>query len=144
MTDYFKTIRAYLRGKWGRKRVGLNRAPGTTLIEGGKISAASITCNGLLGKDDLERLRTLFKGPVAGPEFTPAIDRRFATKAVLPGTIYVGGIVLSDWTSPAQALHDEIARLRRNKKKHSHLQKQLDDLLNGGAQISDQQTENTK
>lgn len=44
----------------------------------------------------------------------------------------------------ADGIRHEISRLRRNKKKHSHLQKKLDDLLSGGAQISDQQTETTK
>lgn len=36
-------------------------------------------------------------------------------------------------------LHAEIARLRRNKKKHSHLQKELDALIDKGA---DTQTNN--
>lgn len=81
MTDYFKTIRAYLRGKWGRKSIDFS---------------------------------------------------------------------VNEWDAyftRERAIHSlmlEIDRLRRNKKKHSHLQKQLDDLLNGGAQISDQKTETTK
>lgn len=88
MTDYFKTIRAYLRGKWG-----LRGAPSIYVDR-----------------------------PWSPPEFPKDIDDAYAL----------------------MRLSEEIARLRRNKKKHSHLQKQLDDLLNGGAQISDQQTETTK
>lgn len=43
----------------------------------------------------------------------------------------------------ADGIRHEITRLRRNRKKHSHLQKQLDDLIAGGADNASQ-TENTK
>lgn len=80
MTDYFKTIRAYLRGKWGNR--------------------------GVANVMDVERYFS---------------------------TLHASAILLA-----------QIETTKRTKKKHSHLQKQLDDLLNGGAQISDQQTENAK
>lgn len=79
MTDFFKTVRAYLRGKWEKRQA----------------------------------------------EFYRHVPRN---------------LTVIDTTK----LRTEIARLRRNKKKHSHLQKQLDDLLNGGAQTNDQQMETTK
>ena len=85
MTDYFKTIRAYLRGKWGMRNT----------------------------------VHVLYREPRPFPQDIADVWR-------------------------ASDLRTEIARLKRAKKKHSHLQKQLDDLLNGGAQISDQQTETTK
>lgn len=98
MTDYFKTIRAYLRYKWGRRSVPDPRwnisAP---YMSGEKIAA---------------HFDSIGRSEYIGRELT--------------------------------RLHGEIRIARRNKKKHSHLQKQLDDLLNGGAQISDQQTETTK
>lgn len=98
MTDYFKTIRAYMRGKWGLRSVPDPRwnisAP---YMSGEKIAAHFDS----MGRSE-----------------------------------YVGRELMR--------LYGEIRIARRNKKKHSHLQKQLDDLLNGGADISDQQTETTQ
>lgn len=96
-----------------------------------------------------------------GPKYTPATDtsvygylsdeqaaeafqrwetKRLATKAILPGRIHLGGSsALVDWRTREQILRAEIARLRRNKKKYSHLQKELDALINSGA---DTQTNN--
>ena len=111
MTDYFKTIRAYLRGKWGRKRV-VPAAPDPDFVVD-KISRDLI------------------------------IDGAITAKRLnLTGLYFESGKFLV--RDGVINLTNEIARLRRNKKKHSHLQKHLDDLLNGGAQISDQQTETTK
>ena len=73
-----------------------------------------------------------------GPKYTPAID--YQTKTILPGRIYLGGSsALIDWRSREQILRTEIARLKRNKKKHSHLQKELDALIDSCA---DTQTNN--
>lgn len=107
MTDYFKTIRAYLRGKWGRK----------SRVADGRVNVLSEPGFGLILDAD---------GHISG----------FRS--------FISGAPIMPWYEAHHRLATEIARLRRNKKKHSHLQKQLDDLLNGGAQISDQQTENTK
>lgn len=52
---------------------------------------------------------------------------------------------LAEWSAQIEterrisSLSTEIARLKRNKKKHSHLQKELDALIDGGA---DTQTNN--
>lgn len=97
MTDYFKTIRAYLRGKWGRKS---------------RAKESRVIVDAWLGCENP------FQAVKLG--WNTARDIEIHT------------------------LKNRIQSLRRNKKKHSHLQKQLDDLLNGGAQINDQQTENTQ
>lgn len=97
MTDYFKTVRAYLRGKWGRKRKATE----------GLMNAVSLA------------------GSV-----NPIQAARLGWIAALDIDIHT--------------LRCRIESLRRAKKKHSHLQKQLDDLMNGRANITDQQTENTK
>ena len=102
MTDYFKTIRAYLRGKWG-----LRSAPDTFRRHHIPSNVEIVGCGAV--------------------QFNDELYGRFDLRA-----------------AESRVLIREITRLRRNKKKHSHLQKQLDDLLNGGAQISDQQTETTK
>lgn len=102
MTDFFKTVRAYLRGKWGRRG-----AAGT--LRGYHVpSNVEITGCGVV-------------------QFNDELYGRFDLCA-----------------AEARILTREIARLRRAKKKHSHLQKQLDDLLNGRANITDQQMETTK
>jgi hypothetical protein len=79
MTDIFKTIRAYLRGKWGNR--------------------------GVANVMDVERF--------------------FAYKLLRENHARI----VDEGRSGAGYLRTEIARLRRNKKKHSHLQKQLDDLI---------------
>ena len=83
--------------------------------------------------------------------------KRLATKAILPSRIHLGGpfraetwadadydrSVRNGFLSPEHEreynLRAEIARLRCNKKKHSHLQKELDALIDSGA---DTQTNN--
>ena len=101
MTDFFKTVRAYLRGKWWRKGVSEPRV----------YTDEEVAFWTWTNADYDRSVRNGFLSPEHERDYN---------------------------------IRTEIARLRRNKKKHSHLQKQLDDLLNGGAQISDQQTETTK
>lgn len=89
MTDYFKTIRAYLRGKWGRRSVpGPRWTVSAPYMSGEKIAAHF---------DSMGR------------------------------TEYVGRELMR--------LHGEILIARRKKKKHSHLQKQLDDLIARGVTV---------
>ena len=85
MTEYFKTIRAYLRGKWGLRNT----------------------------------VHVLYREPRPFPQE-----------------------IADAWR--ASDLRDQIARLRRNKKKHSHLQKQLDDLMCDNVAADFYKTENKK
>ena len=102
MTDYFKTVRAYLRGRWGLRSVA------------GTLRGHHIPSNvEIVGYGDVQ--------------FNDELYGRFDLRA-----------------AEARIITREIARLRRNKKKHSHLQKQLDDLINPTAHINDQPMENTK
>lgn len=113
MTDYFKTIRAYLRGKWGRK----SRAKSVTVnVVHEPQFGLTIDANGYIS--GLRSYSDEFSTP------------RWETLSLT----YAG----------VNKLREQIARLKRAKKKHSHLQKKLDDLLNVRANIADQQTENTK
>lgn len=88
----------------------------------------------LAGKWGLKR--RVLAGPVPEAKYGLSID----TNGYISGIIsYVDDFQTLRWDDGHNRLRAEIARLKRNKKKHSHLQKELDALIGRGA---DTQTNN--
>lgn len=116
MTDFFKTVRAYLRGKWGRKRAVDTREHARLVIDA--------------------------SGLITGWESGPLSESGFAISNRPIRVNNVRDVPVRELE--IHTLKCRIQSLSRAKKNHSHLQKQLDDLLSGRADITDQQTETAK